>query len=108
MGMEIKRNLKIAYKVLIIATIIIFVAGTYNIITFVGAISGSDLSPNLIRDETTGNWKLIFNGNPKNKGFLDVGLSFEISILNEDGRVVANNSTYVVVLLALGSRNLTV
>ena len=95
--MEIKRTIKITYKVLIVVTIIIFIVGIYNIITFVVAISDSGISPQLVRDNSNGNWILTFNGNPRNKGFLDVGLSFEISIFDESGRVVANNSTFVVV-----------
>ena len=40
---------------------------------------------------------LAFNENPRNNGFLDVTLFFEITILDINGRVIATNSTTVLV-----------
>ena len=95
--MEMKKGLRLGYRVLIIVTVIVFVLGTYNIISFLGGFSDSSISPNLSRDESTGNWRLTFSGNPKNNGLLDESLSFEITIFDADGNPISTNSTTVIV-----------
>lgn len=95
--MDRKNALRLSYRVLIVVTIIVFIAGTYNIISFLSGLTGSSISPNLNRDEVTGNWRIVFNGNPMHNGFLDVSLFFEITVFDVNGRVVATNSTTVLV-----------
>ena len=95
--MEKKRGLRLSYRVLIVVTIIVFTVGIYNLIAFLGGLGGSSISPKLTKDEVTGDWKLAFGGNPRNNGILDVSLSFEITIFDVNGRIVATNSTTVLV-----------
>jgi len=92
-----KRALKLSYRVLIVATIIIFIVGISNLLFFLGGLTGSSFSPKLSQDENTGDWTMAFNGNPRNGGFLDVTLFFEITILDINERVITTNSTTVLV-----------
>jgi len=100
-NLDKKGALKLSYRILILATILVFIAGTYNIISFISGLTGSAISPILNKDEATGDWSIIFNGNPMNKGFLDISLSFEITVLDVTGQVVATNSTTL--LMRVGS-----
>ena len=95
--MEGKRALKWSYRALIVVTIVIFVMGTSNIIFFLGGITSTFLAPKLNQDETTGDWMLAFIGNLRNRGFLDVTLSFEITIQDINERVIATNATTMLV-----------
>lgn len=95
--LERNRALKVSYRILIVATIAIFIVGIYNLIAFLGGLSGSSVAPKLSRDEATGDWTLTFGGSPRNNGFLDVSLFFEITILDINERVVATNSKTVLV-----------
>lgn len=96
-ALERKRALKLSYRVLVVATIVVFVVGIYNLISFLSGLTSSSIAPKLSRDEITGDWTLAFNGNPRNNGFLDVTLFFEITILDINEHVIATNSTTVLV-----------
>lgn len=95
--MEKKNALKLGYRVLAVATIVVFVVGIYNLISFLGGLTNSSIAPKLSQDEITGDWTLAFNGNPRNNGFLDVTLFLEITILDTNENVIATNSTTVLV-----------
>jgi len=93
-----KRALKLSYRALMVATIIIFIVGISNLMLFLGGLtSSSSFAPKLSRDEITGDWTLTFSGNLMNRGFLDVTLFFEITILDIDENVIATNSTTALV-----------
>jgi len=92
-----KRALKLSYRAIIVATIILFIVGISNLVLFLGALTGSSFSPKLSRDEITGDWALAFSGNLMNRGFMDVTLYFEITILDIDENVIATNSTTALV-----------
>jgi len=95
--MERKRALKLSYRVLIVVTIIIFLVGISNLMFFLGGLTSSSLAPKLSQDEITGDWTLAFSGNLMNRGFLDVTLFFEITILDINENVIATNSTTALV-----------
>jgi len=95
--LEKKNALKLGYRVLAVATIVVFVVGIYNLISFLGGLTNSSIAPKLSQDEITGDWTLAFNGNPRNNGFLDVTLFLEITILDTNENVIATNSTTVLV-----------
>lgn len=94
--MEKKRALKLSIKVLEVVTIIVCVAGLYNLIAFISGIaSWGSFGPQLTKDESTGDWTLTFAGSPRNNGFLGVSLSLELTISDLDQKVIATNSTTV-------------
>jgi len=97
MCLEIKRALKLSYRILAIATIVIFITGFYNLIAFLAGLTSSSIAPTLSQDDITGDWTLAFNGNPRNNGFLDVTVFLEITILDINEHVIATNSTTVLV-----------
>lgn len=68
----------------------------YTILTFLaGAISSDSFGLDLNKNEVTGDWTFTLNANPRNNGFLDMSLSFELTMLDIDEKVIATNSTSV-------------
>jgi len=85
----------IGFEVLTIALCLLSIYTLFNALST--AISGGTMNLNLDRDESTGEWRLVLNGNPRNTGFLGVTLFFEVAVLDLSGQDIARNSTSVYV-----------
>jgi len=83
----------IGFEVLTIALCLLSVYTLFNALST--AISGGTMNLNLTRDESTGEWRFILNGSPRNTGFLGITLFFEVAVLDLDGLDIARNSTSV-------------
>jgi len=85
----------IGFEVLTIALCVLSVYTLFNALST--AISGGTMDLNLNIDESTGEWRFVLNGNPRNTGFLGVTLFFEVAVLDLSGQDIARNSTSVYV-----------
>ncbi len=83
----------IGFEVLTIALCVLSIYTLFNALST--AISGGTMNLNLERDESTGEYRFLLNGNPKNTGLLDVTLFFEAAVLDLSGNDIARNSTSV-------------
>ncbi len=83
----------IGFEVLTIALCVLSVYTLFNALST--AISGGTLNLNLDVDESTGEWRFVLNGNPRNGGFLGITLFFEVAVLDLSGQDIARNSTSV-------------
>jgi hypothetical protein len=89
------RALRIATRLLMVATIVIFIVGGYNVVAFMGGIisPGSGAGLKLTQTPDTGDYILSLNVNPTNRGFLGVDLSTKLTIFDADGKVINSNSS---------------
>jgi hypothetical protein len=90
------RALKFCIIGIIIATIVLFALGVHTIFTgLMGAISSGTFGLKLNNEDPSGDWTLLLNANPANKGFLGERIYLSIGILDKDGKYIAVNSTSV-------------
>lgn len=82
---------------LVLLTIILFTLGLHTLINgLASAISGEEtIGLNLNIDNSTGNWMLTVNANPRNTGILSEKIFLQLGLLNSDGEYIAKNSTSI-------------
>jgi len=86
--------LKISIRIAIILTIAIFVVSFYNLFAFLGSIvTGETFGLNLIEDESSGDLLLSLDATPQNNGFLDIGLSIELTVFDRNDHVIVQDSS---------------
>ncbi|MGQ9782168.1 MAG: hypothetical protein ACUVQ8_08015 [Nitrososphaeria archaeon] len=93
--MKKTKTIRLSTRILLVLTILITVISLYNIIGFISSMSSETFNLDLDENESTGDWTLTLNANPKNKGFLDVSLFIELTILDSNNQTIATESKHV-------------
>jgi len=96
MGMNALKTLRYSIIGLVVLTIVLFALSLSTLITALSsAVSGGAFSLNLNTYNSTRDWTLTLDANPKNNAFLDVRLYMEIAVTTLDGKYIVRNSTSV-------------
>ena len=94
-NLEKKRALKLGAIILAVMTILILVVSLYNLFSFLGTvISGESFGLTLNKNESTGEWVLLFEASPRNDGILPVSLYLEIILFDLNDNMIATNSSF--------------
>jgi hypothetical protein len=94
---KVIRALRFCIIGLVLLTIILFTLGLYTLINgLASAISGEEtIGLNLNIDNSTGDWMLTVNANPRNTGVLGEKIFLQLGLLNSDGEYITKNSTSI-------------
>lgn len=102
--MNLVRSLKFGIIGLVVLTVVLLVLSLHTLITGLsGAISDDTFGLKLDKNNSTGDWLLTLDANPRNNAFIDMRLFVEIQITAFDGEYIAGNSTLV--YISPGSRS---
>jgi hypothetical protein len=96
--LEKKRSLKLGAVILAVITLLVLAVSMYNLISFLGTVmSGDSLGLDLEKNESTGEWVMLFEASPRNDGILPVSFYLEITLFDLSDNKIATNSSLVTI-----------
>jgi len=94
--LKVSRALGIGILIFQVLTLIILVLALHTIGSVLSsALSGDTIKLNININQSTGDKMLTLNAKPSNGGYLGANVYIDLSVLDDDGVIIARNSTSV-------------